>query len=106
MKKLLFVAATALFLTACGGSNTDQFIGKWFEQDYDEDWGEPETLTITMDSGNKVNVLHDRLIAKTQTTYRVEGDNLVHAASNQTNFTLKNGAIYINTGSGKHFKKQ
>lgn len=89
MKKLLLASLTTLFLTACGGENTEQFLGSWIQQNDSE----PSSLVITKESGDKVNVLHDRVITKTNTIFLVKGDKLIDPRSSQAKFVLENGLI-------------
>lgn len=86
MNKFVIALASTLLLSACGGSNIDPFLGNWTEVKNTS--GKAMTLTITKDSSNKVNLLHDRVIAKTNATYVVDEGNLVDPRNGQTKYKL------------------
>ncbi|EAZ98346.1 hypothetical protein [Marinobacter sp. ELB17] len=104
MTKFVIALATTLLLTACGGSNKEPFLGTWSE--VKEDGGKSQTLLITEDSSDKVNILHDRNITKTNGTYLVNEGNLVDVRSNQTKFKLDGETLVLVGVYEKRFTKK
>ncbi|PFG10310.1 MULTISPECIES: hypothetical protein [unclassified Marinobacter] len=86
MTKFIFALTATLLLTACGSSNIEPFLGTWIE--VKDNGYEQMTLTVTKDSSDKVNMLHDRIITKTNVTFLVSDEKLVDLRNDQTKFEL------------------
>lgn len=102
MKKILFASLTALFLTACGGENTEQFIGTWAEQNATRTQA---ILVITEDSDSKVNLQLKMGKSSINATYLVQGNKLIEPMDKQTTYVLKDG-LMTNTIDKSVFKKE
>jgi hypothetical protein len=104
MTKFVIALATTLLLTACGGGNIEPFLGTWSE--VKDGAGKPETLNITKDSSDRVNILHDLVITKTNHTYLVNENNLVDPGSSQTKFKLDGETLVLVGRYERRFTKQ